>query len=71
MKDKKRDPGTVYMSNGGRVTPMEEQDGAQQDVDALSVAAEEMMAAFEARDVNALKEALSSFVQMCDSSDEE
>lgn len=67
---KKHDGGAVYMSNGGRISQMEDQNGAQQDVDQYSVAAEEVMAAVQAQDVQALKEALKSFVEMCDSEKE-
>lgn len=65
MKPKKE--GTVYMAAQDRMTEMEDQNGAQQDVDQYTVAAEEVLAAVERRDVQALKEALKSFMEMCSS----
>lgn len=70
MKPKKQDAGAVYMSNGGPVRDMSN-GPVQEPVDELSIAAEEIMSALENKDVPGLKEALKSFMDMCDSEEEE
>ena len=69
MKPKK-DSGALYMSNGGPVREMSE-GNMQESVDELAIAAEEIMSAIEQKDVASLKEALKSFMDMCDYEEED
>ena len=69
MKPKK-DAGAVYMSSGGPVRDMSK-GPMQEPVDELAIAAEEILSAIEQKDVASLKEALRSFMDMCDSEEED
>jgi hypothetical protein len=67
----KQDGGTVYMSNDERYLEGPTKDGADQEIDSYTIAAEELMAALESRNVQAVKDSLKSFVDMCASEDYE
>lgn len=64
MSDKKKPVTLIIDKLGERPAPMV--DGAEQDLEpGLDTAAEEVLAAVEAKDAKALKAALRSMVQMC------
>ena len=67
----KQDAGTTYMSNEERLVEGPVKGDVNQEIDEQTVAAEEMMAAIERKDLQGLKEAMKSFVQMCMSEDYE
>ena len=67
----KQDGGAVYMSNGGRVSEGPVKGEVNQEIDEQVVAAEELMAAIERKDVQAVKDSLKSFIEMCNSEEYE
>jgi len=69
MADNKKKAAMIIASLGpSPAVPMPEHEAEQ---DGHDVAAQEIMDAIHAKDVSALKEALKSFVEMCESEEQE
>lgn len=70
MKPDPNKNATVIMQSGK--APVEnEQNGAEQELDAADLAAEEILAAITSGDSKALSEALKAHYQMCEASEDE
>lgn len=72
MKDDKKKAATLIISAlKPAPSKVAEKDGAEQEMNDHSIAADEILLAIEKKDVNALAEALKSFIQMCEYSEDE
>jgi len=76
MRDNKKNVASLIVAkmaspNSPEKLVSSEKDGAEQDYSPHQMAAEEVMAAIEAKDSKQLAEALKSLVQMCMDSEEE
>jgi len=75
MKPNNKNAATIIVSKlreqGPEVEKSMESEGAEQEVDQFEMAAEELLGAIERKDSRALKEALKSFIQMCEYEEEE
>jgi hypothetical protein len=75
MNDPRKKMATLIVAKlkkgGESMKEQPEKDGAEQELNSHEIAADEILSAIESKDAKALTEALKSFVEMCDESEDE